>query len=252
MNNLKSLSFLAALIVIAISFSGCSKNDNGSPSGPTQKLTLHVHNVAGNDLISYDSVYTDNTGRNYLVTSFQYYMSNIRLVKNDGTEYPLTGLYVLISPVMLDYDLGEVPVGDYKGIRFYIGVDSATNHSDPTTRPASDPLSLQNDPMHWDWSQGYLFMKLEGKVDTSAAGTGIPTKAIVMHLGLDKNYTAIDLSNSFFQIIQGSDQMIVMQCDVNQMFNNVDLRTDNQTHTFDNQALADELVANWPFMYSLQ
>jgi len=252
----KSIFLFSVVLISAFAFTSCKKDGNNNPSGPTQDLVLHVHNTAGNKLISYDSVYTDNTGRKYLVTSFQYYMTNLRLVKNDGTEIPVTGKYqpfaLLISPLELNYDLGQQPVGDYKGIRFNIGVDSATNHSDPTSRPADDPLALQNDEMHWDWSQGYLFMKLEGKVDSTVDATGDPTSPIVMHLGLDKNYTAIDLSNSFFQIVQGSDLQIVMQCDVNQLFTNVDLRTDNQTHTFDNQTLANDLVANWPNMFSLQ
>jgi hypothetical protein len=36
----------------------------------------------------------------------------------------------------------SVPVGNYKGFKFTVGLDSATNHKDPTLYSASNPLII--------------------------------------------------------------------------------------------------------------
>ncbi len=53
------------------------------------------------------------------------------------------------------YLVGSVPPGEYKGLRFTVGVPFDSNHSNPLT--ASAPL---DDPaMHWHWRSGYKFIR---------------------------------------------------------------------------------------------
>ncbi len=53
------------------------------------------------------------------------------------------------------YVVGSAPPGDYRGLRFTVGVPFDSNHSDPLA--ASAPL---DDPaMHWHWRSGYKFIR---------------------------------------------------------------------------------------------
>ncbi len=49
----------------------------------------------------------------------------------------------------------RVPEGDYRGIRFTIGVPFELNHADPLT--AEPPLD--DTAMHWHWRSGYKFIR---------------------------------------------------------------------------------------------
>lgn len=50
---------------------------------------------------------------------------------------------------------GRVPAGDYRGIRFVIGVPFDLNHADPLS--AAPPLD--DTAMHWHWRSGYKFLR---------------------------------------------------------------------------------------------
>lgn len=61
------------------------------------------------------------------------------------------------SPEMHTKITGQVPVGDYVGVTFSVGVPSEQNHLDAATAPA--PLNIPG--MWWSWSGGYKFVRLE-------------------------------------------------------------------------------------------
>jgi uncharacterized repeat protein (TIGR04052 family) len=52
---------------------------------------------------------------------------------------------------------GAVKPGPYRGLSFVVGVPESVNHDDPTL--AYPPLDVQ--PMHWDWTEGYRFLRLD-------------------------------------------------------------------------------------------
>lgn len=57
---------------------------------------------------------------------------------------------------------GRIPDGDYRGIRFVLGVPFAPNHADPLT--AIPPLD--DSAMHWHWRSGYKFLRAGVETDT--------------------------------------------------------------------------------------
>jgi uncharacterized repeat protein (TIGR04052 family) len=62
--------------------------------------------------------------------------------------------------------VGSVPVGQYKGLRFAIGVPSELNHRQLTdSRPPLDLTAL-----FWSWNSGHLFMKVEASAAVAGAG----------------------------------------------------------------------------------
>ena len=79
------------------------------------------------------------------------------------------------------FTIPNVPVGDYTGITFTIGVDSLRN----VAGAQSGALDPSNN-MFWSWNTGYIFLKMEGTSPES------PSKALVFHVGgFMKPYNAI-------------------------------------------------------------
>ena len=109
---------LAALLIAAATFTGCKKDKDNSPA--EQELSFHLHTLVGNTAANYTSVFTDATGRSFTLSDCRYYISNIVLIKEDGTELPITGKVLLANPMTAEYEIGMVPVGKYKGYRFFI------------------------------------------------------------------------------------------------------------------------------------
>ena len=72
---------------------------------------------------------------------------------------------------------GNIPVGSYKSISFNVGVQPSDDHSDPSTHTGADALAVQTPSMHFaTTTDGYIFMAVEGLVDSSVAGTGKPIR----------------------------------------------------------------------------
>jgi len=71
----------------------------------------------------------------------------------------------------------SVPAGQYRGIRFNVGVPRELNHLDASTQQL--PLGV-NSGMFWTWNPGYIFYRLEG----TAFLPGGNRKWIV-HMGTD-------------------------------------------------------------------
>lgn len=234
-------------LLFILTFTGCKKDEDTPPAtstpSTTQKLSFHIHNVIGNRELNYDSVFTDNSGRKIRFEDFRYYISNIVLIKNDNSEVPLTGKVLLVKPEIDTYELGQVAKGSYKGFRFFLGIDSATNHSDITAYPSSNPLASQSPTMHWSWNAGYIFMRIDGKVDTTLSNSGTPDYDMFYHIGLDSYLQTLDFSTTAFNV-GDTEKEILIKLNVRELFNNVDMRTENRTHTMGNTTLATKIKNN--------
>lgn len=234
------------MLSIAIAFTGCEKDEEPTPGDTMQKLSFHLHTNVGNQEADYTTTFADATGRKFILSDFRYYLSNIVLIKSDGSEYPLTDVVLLVNPADQDYELMDVPTGDYKGLTFLFGLDSATNHTDPAIYPAGNPLAIQTPGIHWDWNSGYIFLKIEGTCDTSLAANGNPDYPFFYHIGMDGLKREVDKSSHSFSVMAGSDKELVLEMDVLDVLANVDMRTENETHTFNNMPLATKIADNFP------
>ncbi|MBL0049939.1 MAG: hypothetical protein IPP32_17790 [Bacteroidetes bacterium] len=254
LTNLKSMIILTA--VLAVVFTGCKKDKDNSeeviPENAEQNLKFHIHNQVGNQLANYTNTYTQASGRKFILADFRYYLSNIKLVKEDGSELALSGKVLLAKPSQQDYDLGMVPVGNYKGLKFILGLDSATNHLDPTTYATGNPLAIQTPSIHWSWSSGYIFFKVEGVCDTTAAANGPADCPFFYHIGMDSFKRNMNFSTSAFTVANGSDKEIAFVFDLLKVLQNVDMRSEQQTHTMDNMMLATKIANNFPGAMSIE
>ncbi len=256
MKNYK-LKIITSLIVLAVGtiFIGCNKDDKEDPT-PTpnteQMLSFHLHTMVGSNPAAYGVEFMTASGRKFTLGDLRYYISGIVLIKSDGSELPISGKVILAHPATNEYKIGNVPVGNYNGFKFLLGLDSITNHSDPTVYPADNPLSIQSPAIHWSWNSGYIFMKIEGMVDTSLAATGTTDYQYFYHIGLDNLKRSVDFTSSAFSVVSGSDHEIGIEFDLLEALNNVDMRTENATHTMDDMPLAMKIADNWSTSFSLE
>lgn len=157
------------------------------PAAQTGSLGLTFDNVAGSqDLVLNTGTYQNAAGEPLVVTRFNYFVSNIRLKKDDGSEYvvPQDNSYFLVEeerPASQTITLSNIPVGNYTGLTFLIGVDSLRSLADISKRTGPlDPGLTTHDPMYWEWNSGYIFMKLEG---TSMAAPAAQNNLFYYHVG---------------------------------------------------------------------
>ncbi|MFD2967239.1 MbnP family protein [Sphingobacterium bambusae] len=175
-----TLGFLALI--------SCSKSD----VPVANSLTLHFNNTFKDETIvlgaasaTEATVNTSAKGQQHHFSELRYVISNIRLVKADGVEFPYhvadldRGAAVIdqSKQATLDFVLRDIPAGEYKQIKFGLGVSQALNTLDQVRFPSFYGIAGANDTqMHWEWGTGYRFTKIEGFY-------GADNKTLSIHTG---------------------------------------------------------------------
>jgi hypothetical protein len=158
----------------ALALTGCKK-DEPAPS-QTGTVALAFEQTVGTSPLTLNTqTYTTPSGDQFRVSIFRQYISNVKFNKADGTSYAVPESYYLVDAAVSssqEITIADVPVGDYTGVTFTIGVDSARNVSG-AQKGALDP----NNNMFWTWNSGYIYTKLEGYSPQSSTG------GLVFHIG---------------------------------------------------------------------
>ncbi|GHE33934.1 MbnP family protein [Sphingobacterium griseoflavum] len=188
MKKSKNYSVLGLSLLLLIS---CSKSDEPVANS----MTLHFNNtfkdntiILGSAASAEASVNTSASGQRHHFSELRYVISNIRLVKVDGSEMPYhiadldKGAAVIdqSKPATLDFELTNIPSGTYKQIKFGLGVQSALNTLDQVRFPTFYAIAGANDTkMMWEWGTGYRFTKIEGFYGTDNQTLSIHTGSTV-------------------------------------------------------------------------
>ncbi|ATB43343.1 hypothetical protein CYFUS_008823 [Cystobacter fuscus] len=161
-------------------------------------LTLNAALFFGGQPLALDTPYGPPEGE-LSFTELRYWLSNVRLQKQNGTQVALPDSYYLIEaikeqpvlgipetgsgPVMMPANRRErvqvpvVPAGIYTGITFSVGVDPTYN--DNLSRQAGELHVLKNMANEtWMWFTSYIFTKVKGqyvRADGSSAEFGWET-----------------------------------------------------------------------------
>ncbi len=262
-----NLLVLAPVIVLAV-FASCNKPEgcmdptalNYDPEAEVDKgctyapdevaVQMHMHQFLNGLELVEESNYTIN-GTVTALNLAQFYVSGITLVDAQGVEHTADDLYLLIKPEEEAYEIGNFPAGDYTKIIFSVGVDSATNHADPSVYAIGDPLGAQSPSMHWGWSFGYIFMRIDGEVDSDADGVPDPAGSFEMHVGEDHYLATIELDYPI-TIAEGNENIIHLEADWDTFFSGVDMVNDNTFHGTDNIPLANTVLDNIYNMFSAE
>lgn len=172
---MKILKNYLLLSILSVSLVSCSKDDNDPVAN---NVTLHFDNtfknttiILGEAMSSAATVNTSAEGQTHHFSELKYVISNIRLIKADGSEMPYNihdldlGATVVdqSKPQTLGYVLSNIPAGEYQQLKFGLGVKPELNTLDQVRFPEFYAAAGANDTkMHWEWGTGYRFTKIEG------------------------------------------------------------------------------------------
>lgn len=246
---MKQLSILALISMVTL-FS-CNKDNDKSPghgdmTTPPESI-LRMQPVFGVTNLKLDSVYTLSNGYEVKILELKAYFTDIQ---SSGNTLKDAALFDFRSHGDLVFDVTGIGPGASTSIQFGIGVPGTLNHNDPSLFPASNPLNIAiaND-MHWDWNPGYIFFKVEAKVDTIVDGITNCDHNLVYHVGTDGYYTSKTVSNMQWIQTDGVNTKLFnsrLKLDMKNFFENpgspIDVKTEYTTHSMASQSALTEKV----------
>ncbi|WP_293903068.1 MbnP family protein [Sphingobacterium sp. UBA5670] len=225
------------LMMISLVMISCSKSEDVA-----NNVNLHFNNTFKNTTIvlggAESPAATTNTSANGQVHQFselKYVISNIRLIKADGTEIPYhvndldKGATVVNQAKLssLDYTLADIPVGEYKQLKFGFGVKQELNTLDQFRFPVFYAAAGANDTeMMWQWATGYRFAKLEGfyesnhqkfTIHTGSTLNGKSGQPDTYVQGIDA-YRDITLDLNTRLVVGGNHPEITIKADFDKLF----------------------------------
>ncbi|WP_224368186.1 MbnP family protein [Hyalangium versicolor] len=149
----------------------------------------------GNEPFALDQQYTSSTGEKLTFTELRYWLTNIQLIKQDGSKVALADSYYLMELIKEQnveggaesgptprpklpanrresVSVASVPAGVYTAIEFSIGVDPT--HNDDLSLQAGELHTLKNmTNLTWMWFTSYIFTKTKGQYVAVDGSTGI-------------------------------------------------------------------------------
>lgn len=217
------------------------------------KVALNWEPVYKNNSFEFNQPYQNESGEIYTVQKFMYYIHSISFQTIDGRWRTVSPKeHFLVDFRNASSQLQEFPLqaGQYKQLRFIIGVDSSRNFSGAQTGPL-DPLN----GMFWAWSSGYVFAKLEGLSPDSRG----PRQEFTYHIGGYKPpyvaFRTITLNlamGGMLSIEKGNTRTLRMKADVSKWFDNQHtIRIATQYASHSPGAFAVLVADNYAGMFSL-
>jgi len=248
--------YISITILVTILLSGiqCTKKDNSSLP-VTGQLYLHLHtNIDTTEVESYNTIINSNNGRKVSLSLAQMYISAIELIKLDGSVLAVTDKVLLKTLETESYLLGNVPVGNYKSIRFEVGLNATENNISPALND-----SVFYRPEMWFGTSaqpsGYIFVNIEGKIDTTANGNSTVAQMAPFSykIGTIANSKQVILPDNNFTVLPNLAEYVHVTVNYMKLFEGVDI-TKSYNLSVQNQvdntgATAKQIMNNIPNMF---
>lgn len=230
------------LILALLLFSGllsCTKKKVDEPGNTpvVKQARLSLKPVFDSENLYLDSVYTLSNGYKIQFLELKAYFSDIQ---SGGTVLKDIALFNYRENGTLVFQANQV-VSNPASIQFGIGVPASVNHNDPSTFANTNPLNIAiaND-MHWDWNPGYIFFKIEAKVDTIVDAVTNCDLSLVYHVGTDTYFTTKTVSNLNWSAVSNTLNEAWLKLNLKNFFENpaspIDVKTETSTHSSAAQA----------------
>ncbi|MDB5282717.1 MAG: hypothetical protein JWO06_1792 [Bacteroidota bacterium] len=167
MKNKIYISVLAATAITCLFILSACHHSKDTPAAG--QFGLHLHTQIDTNEVDLGTFYGEPHSTLWKAMSLnyaQFYISGVSLQKTDGTWYDIPGSMVLKRYELEEYYVASVPSGNYTSVRFYVGLDSATNATNPSQHNSSADsiLAATESFMYFGAGQGYKFMSLSGAI----------------------------------------------------------------------------------------
>lgn len=213
---LKQITFVLLTVSFAV-FTSCKKEDSTpetetSSSGEVEVNLEHKWGTLSSNFDLNTNLIHPVTNDTMNFTTMKYYISNLKLKKEDGTWWTHPESYFLVDvsdPSSSKMVMKNVPAGIYTAMEYTFGVDSLRNVSGAQT----GALAIANG-MFWTWNSGYIFLKAEGISPNSS------TDSYSFHLGGFKGLNNV-LKTSEFVFNSNSVDVVVSKGHTSEIHLNV-------------------------------
>lgn len=228
------------LALIASSLLACHKKKNNESTPATPQLEMQVNPVFGSQNLYIDSNYTLSDGSRIQFKEIKFIFTQVK-----------NGSNTLTDAAMFDYHYkghaffsAQGDASNFSSFTAFVGVDSATNHSNPAAFADDSPLNITNaGDMHWDWNVGYIFVKIEAKADTIPDGIDNFDHSIIWHSGTDLNLSTVSFPSVSWSDAGSNLMLAKLKLDMRSLIerpgNALNIKTEFMTHS----GLADMPIA---------
>jgi hypothetical protein len=196
------------------------------PETKDNTLSIKFNINAGSSPLAYNTNYTV-AGYTVQYTLFKFYMS--QPVLSSGADMLHNNDSYFLGDASLSNNtwvIGDIGKRTIDGIAFGFGVDSSRNSINGSRAipayayPTDHPLSASNN-MYWGWNPGYIWMKLEGRVDANSDGDfNDVNEQFSFHTGVDPSYRLV--SRTFIFSMNDAPKTIQIDMDVHKFLESHD------------------------------
>lgn len=159
------------------------------PPAATYATEIRVYPTFGSETLYLDSTYTTPENFEIRFGELKFFISQFKNGTNTLAEAAMFDYRTTQNEFIYTAKNGSL----FPNLTGYLGVDSTLNHKDPSAFPSNSPLNIMNaSDMHWSWNPGYIFVKIEAKVDTLADGIENFNHNVVFHVGMDEFIQTLD------------------------------------------------------------
>ncbi len=244
MVNVRNISLLALAAVVLIS---CKKKEE-EPCDPVPEgqLKVSVQPMYGAQNLYLDSTYTTTEGYDVQFTSIKFYMENAR---NGSSQLIDAGLFDYGERGTLLFE-SEGAHENFTSFNANLGVHESINHNDPAAFPSESVLNIQNsNDMYWGWNPGFIFVKVEARVDTIQDANALFDHNVVFHIGKDENFKTLTFSDINWTDIGGAHEF-QLKLEMDKFLQNgssvIDLKNEFTSHSGAGQeVLSDKVISNF-------
>lgn len=193
------------------------------------------------------AIYKDGAGNDFRVKDIQFYVSNARLIREDGAVVtPDDSLLVSIQPpggVATEQNVADnvgiinrnnfspaemgrfIATGKFAKVAFSIGLSEVLNQVIPTSLPDSlDDHPLQNTIMYVNADTGFIFNKIQLFNSASETDTTFTNYYLYHPDAVDLELSIPDNAN--INIIEGYDIRVIVRINYLKWFTDVNLKND--------------------------
>jgi len=246
--NMKKFFVVGLVGFVLLTSVSCKEDPVDVPDpDPIPSVRIDVQPVYnGNDLYL-DSTYTTTEGYKVQFTDIKFYLEDVR---NGAVQLTDAVLFDYSERGTLLYD-GSGKASNFGALEANLGVGSTNNNSDPTAFANESWLNIsKSNDMHWGWNPGYIFVKVEARVDTIPDANDVFDQFVIFHAGKNENLESVTFSNLNWTSIGENRHQLTMELDMSTFLQSsqhtIDLQFENTSHSAPGQeALTTKIMQNF-------
>ncbi|MBL6663630.1 MAG: hypothetical protein ISP71_05940 [Flavobacteriales bacterium] len=209
-------------------------------------LNIDFRLVNGNQAFSkYDTIQSQDYS--FRLEKIKFYISNLQLKSSDENKFlSEVHLYDIdnANSKSLTFNLEE---GTFDSLYFDLGLNSEQNSTTPANYDVNHPLGLNQNTFWAMEPSSYIFVMIEGKMDTLVGDDYYPLTYHLAHSDLLRNVALEKPIN----ISHENTNTLVVDVDVSKIFDSVDL-SEELPHQSTNSKLAQLLMDNFSTTFEIQ